>query len=632
LRLGKAARMLGVVLLGVLVAIVLLVAFPPIGLLKDTLAEMAGTSIGRTVTIGGAQLAFRPDALLTLENVTLSNPPAMPGPPLFRAETAKAKIKLWPLFKGEADVVSLELAKPEFNLQEDGSGAKNWIIERSTPGSAPPLVLPRMTTVQTGRVSYASAKTGAQNAVGEIDAAMVVVPETGVTEVKGQFGHNGERVTFGMALADYRATADGKPTNIRAALDARHVRAEIAGEAIVSDKSAVAGDLKASTASLLDLSRWLGADVTPSGEPLGASLEGRIKATPADVLFAATNVIVNGNASRLDGRLGLSGPRPKFEGTIAADRIDLGRLAGARPRLAAQALAPESAGEEIAVAPAWDDLLLELKALESGGAAHAAAQPEALAAAPSSTWSERPFNLAALKAIDLDVIMTVAEIAYGGLDLKNGRLKAGLTDGRLDSALEALDMGAGHATGAIKVDSRASPPRADIALSMTDVAADPIMNAISGKPLLSGTSNIDITAAASGQNQSQLASTLEGKAKIRMGAGALRGFDIRLMISQWWRKWTFDLARKTSFERLDAQYDIKKGILKSSPELELGGSEVEISSKGDINLPAKRLNQEIRIKVVPPPTSFPIPVRISARGRSRRSASTGVGCSRAQAA
>jgi AsmA protein len=207
--------------------------------------------------------------------------------------------------------------------------------------------------------------------------------------------------------------------------------------------------------------------------------------------------------------------------------------------------------------------------------------------------------------------MTVAEIAYGGLDLKNGRLKAGLTDGRLDSALEALDMGAGHATGAIKVDSRASPPRADIALSMTDVAADPIMNAISGKPLLSGTSNIDITAAASGQNQSQLASTLEGKAKIRMGAGALRGFDIRLMISQWWRKWTFDLARKTSFERLDAQYDIKKGILKSSPELELGGSEVEISSKGDINLPAKRLNQEIRIKVVPPPTSFPIPVRIS---------------------
>jgi AsmA protein len=364
---------------------------------------------------------------------------------------------------------------------------------------------------------------------------------------------------------------------------------------------------------MVDLARWLGAEVTSSGEPLAASLEGRIKATTSDVLLAATDVIVNGNASRLDGRLALTGPRPKFEGTIAADRLDLGRLIGARPRLAAQSLAPESAGEEIAVAPAWDDLLMELKALESGGTARAAAQPEALsaAAAPASPWSEQPFNFGALKALDLDVILTVAEIAYGGLDLKNARLKAGLSDGRLDSSLEALDIGTGRATGAIKLDSRASPPRADVALSLTDVAADPIVSVIAGKPLLSGTSNIDITAAASGQNQSQLASTLEGKAKIRMGAGALRGFDIRLMISEWWRKWTFDIARKTSFERLEAQYDIKKGVLKSSPDLSVGGSEVEISSKGDISLPAKRLNQEIRVKVVPPPTSFPIPVKIS---------------------
>jgi AsmA protein len=354
-----------------------------------------------------------------------------------------------------------------------------------------------------------------------------------------------------------------------------------------------------------------GADITPPVEPVGATLEGRIKATPADVLFAATNVIINGNSSRLDGRLGLTGPRPKFEGTIAADLLDLGRLTGTRQRLAPEALAPDSAGEEISVAPAWDDLLIELRALESSGTARASAQPEALAAAPQPAWSERPFNLAALKALDLDVIFTVTEIAYGGLDLKNGRFKAGLTDGRLDSTLEALEMGAGRATGTIKLDSRAEPPRAEVALSMSDVAADAIISAISGKPLLSGTSNVEITAAASGQNQSQLASTLEGKAKFRMGSGALRGFDIRQIISQWWRKWTFDIARKTSFERLEAHYDIKKGVLRSSPDLALGGSEVEISSKGDINLPGKRLNQEIRIKVVPPPASFPIPVKIT---------------------
>jgi AsmA protein len=43
----------------------------------------------------------------------------------------------------------------------------------------------------------------------------------------------------------------------------------------------------------------------------------------------------------------------------------------------------------------------------------------------------------------------------------------------------------------------------------------------------------------------------------------------------------------------------------------MGGSEVEINSAGTVNVPSKRLNQEIRVKAIPPPTAFPIPVRIS---------------------
>ena len=96
-----------------------------------------------------------------------------------------------------------------------------------------------------------------------------------------------------------------------------------------------------------------------------------------------------------------------------------------------------------------------------------------------------------------------------------------------------------------------------------------------------------------------------------MGKGALRGFDVRRMIFEWWKSWKFDLAQKTSFERLDATYDIKKGIMRSHPGLALGGPEVEINSQGTVNVPNKQLDQEIRVKAIPPPTAFPIPVRIS---------------------
>ena len=207
--------------------------------------------------------------------------------------------------------------------------------------------------------------------------------------------------------------------------------------------------------------------------------------------------------------------------------------------------------------------------------------------------------------------MTAQTLAYGGLEFTDARIKAGITDGLLDATLETTDVAKGKANGTLSIDSRTTPPAAQLALKLANVEAEPVVNEITGKPLFSGTSNVDITAKAQGQTASQLTSTLEGKAQFQMAKGAIRGFDVRRMISEWWRSWTFDLAMKTGFERLDAQYDIKNGIMKSSPELELQGSEVTITSSGRVNVPARKLNQNIRIKVVPPPTALPIPVRIS---------------------
>ena len=186
-------------------------------------------------------------------------------------------------------------------------------------------------------------------------------------------------------------------------------------------------------------------------------------------------------------------------------------------------------------------------------------------------------------------------------------------------------MGEGSAKGTVNIDSRALPPRAKVALNLSKVAAEPIVTELTGKPLLSGTSDVVINATAAGQNQAQLTSTLDGKAHFQMGRGALRGFDVRRMIFEWWKSWKFDLAMKTGFERLDAQYDIKKGIMRSEPGFSMGGPEVEINSTGSVNVPARKVNQEIRVKAISPPTAFPIPVRISGDWASRPSASIGVG-------
>lgn len=610
---STAWRIVRLVLIGAVVSLALLIAFPPVGLIKDHLARSIGQSIGRTVTIGAMRLRYWPKLDVEFDQVAVSNPEGMAARDVFRAETVKARMDLLPILKGRVRMESLDLIKPTFALEEDAAGARNWIFDTSgaaASGAVPAAFsLPPASTIADGTLTFQSAKTGAQRAASNINSVQTLDPVTGALASRGNLIAGGETVAFDAAVGDFSAIVAGSSSTLRANIDARPLRAAIDGDALFSAAAEFKGALTASSPSLIALAQWLGSDITASGEPLRGSLDGKIVATTRDVAFSDTDLMVGTTSGRFDGTLDLGGARPKLAGNLSSEHIDLARAAGVSPR---SSLAPTPQTDfEPLIAPSWEQLLNDLNALEKGPQAAAEAAPSAAAGITSPGWSEQPFNLKALQVFDLDVLIHAAAITYGALDLKRGRVKAAITDGVLDASIEELAVGDGGAIGTFKIDSRAAPPRAAVQLTLSNVAAEPIVTEITGKPLLAGTSNVEITATAAGQNQSQLTSTLDGKAHFRMGQGALRGFDVRRMIFEWWKSWKFDLAMKTGFERLEAQYDIKRGIMRSQPGLELGGPEVEINSAGTVNVPSKKLNQEIRVKAIPPPTAFPIPVRIS---------------------
>jgi AsmA protein len=605
-------RIVRLVLIGLVVSAALLIAFPPTGLIKDQLARGIGQSIGRTVTIGAMRLTYWPKFGAELDQVAVSNPEGMPARDVFQAETVKVHLEPLPLLKGRVRLTSLDLVKPTFALEEGADGTRNWVFDTegaAEAGTVPAAFsLPPVSTISDGALAFRSAVTGAERAVSDLNSVQTLDPVSGAMAAKGSLAAGGETVTFDAALGNFDAVISGASTTLKASVDARPLRASLDGEALFAAAAEFKGALVASSPSLLDLARWLGSDISASGTPLKGSLDGKVVATTRDVAFAETDVMVNTTSGRFDGTLDLGGTRPKIAGNLASEHIDLARVAGAVPRTS---FAPTPVGDfDPLVTAGWEQLLADLTALETGATAAPEPAPSAAAIA-SPGWSEEPFNLKALQAVDLDLVIQAAAITYGGLDLKQGRVKTAVSDGVLDANIEELKVGDGSAIGTVRVDSRAEPPRAAVQLTLSNVAAEPIVTELTGKPLLAGTSDVEITATAAGQNQSQLAQTLDGKARFQMGQGALRGFDVRRMIFEWWKSWTFDLAMKTAFARLDASYDIKKGILRSQPGLSLGGPEVEINSEGTVNLPSKQLNQEIRVKAIPPPSAFPIPIRIS---------------------
>lgn len=612
---SKTWRIARLILVGTVVSIALLLIFPPVGVIKDHLAKSVGKSIGRTITIGDMRLRYWPKLDVELDQVAVSNPPSMAARDVFRAETVKARLDLLPMLKGRVRMESLDLVKPAFLLEEDASGARNWVFDTQGAAQAGATVpaaftLPPVSTIADGTLSFDSALTGSKRSATDIRSAQTLDPVSGALTSEGTLKAGGESVAFNVAVGDFNAVLGGTSSPLKASFDARPLRASVDGNADFSAAAEFKGAVTASSPSLLDLARWFGSDIEVSGEPLTGSLDGKVDVTTREVAFSETDVMVNTTSGRFDGTLDLGGVRPKLTGSVASEHIDLGRVT----KVTRGSLAPVPQTEfEPLISPSWTGLLKDLDTLEKGpqaAAAAAEAEPSATATA-SPGWSDQPFNLKALQALDCDVTINAATITYGALDLKQGRIKAGITEGVLDAKLEDLLVGAGKAVGSLNIDSRASPPRAAAQLSLSDVAAEPIVTELTGKPLLSGTSNVEITATAAGQNQAQLAATLDGKARFHMGQGALRGFDVRRMIFEWWKSWSFDLSHRTGFQKLEAQYDIKKGIMRSEPGFAMGGSEVEINSAGTVNVPKKRLNQEIRVKAIPPPTAFPIPVKIS---------------------
>lgn len=622
---SRGRRIVRIVLIGIVVSLALLIAFPPLGLIKDTIAESIGENIGRTVTIGDMDVSLSPFITAEFSDVRVSNPEGMPDGDVFHADTVRTTVEFFPLLKGRVRMKSLALLAPTFALAEGAEGTRNWVLgpEQGAQGAgaaAEPVAgnvsPPPVTTIEGGTLTYTSAMTGSNFGAEQIAGTVALDLVSGEGTSKGSLVAAGETLTFDVALGDYTAPLNGSAAPLKGTLDGRLVRATLDGNANFQADASFEGGLSASTPSLVDFIGWAGGDGASSGgEPLQTSLEGQIVASTGDIAFADTDVMINTTASRFNGRLNYAGDRPKLSGDIASEHIDLDRIIGRLETRAAPQAAPVADFEPV-VAAGWEQLLADLNALEAGPPAAPQAREDAnrrAAAAPtaSAAWSERPYNLKGIRAMDLDVTMSAADITYGQLDLSRGKLKANIDDGVLDATIEELAVGEGRAVGTLKLDARAEPPRGSVNLSLTNVAAEPIAQQITGNPLLSGTSNVEINATAAGQNQSQMTETLDGKAHFQMGQGALRGFNVRRMIFEWWKSWSFDLSQRTGFTRLDAQYDIRKGIMQSRPGLSMDGSEVEINSTGSVNVPARSLNQEIRVKAIPPPTAFPIPIRIS---------------------
>src|SRR6266404_1218283 len=160
--LKKALRWIAIGLGGLVVVLILALAFMDWNLFKHPIERVASAKSGRTVTIAGDLnveiWSWTPT--VTLNGLTLGNPPWEANRPMAKIERLEIRVKLLPLLKGDLILPRVALLKPDVYLHQDKSGRANWTFENKAPTNAPasgPTRLPviRDLLIEDGKLTLA---------------------------------------------------------------------------------------------------------------------------------------------------------------------------------------------------------------------------------------------------------------------------------------------------------------------------------------------------------------------------------------------------------------------------------------------------------------------------------------------
>ncbi|HRP96844.1 MAG TPA: AsmA family protein, partial [Rhodocyclaceae bacterium] len=108
---------------------------------RDQLAEQVARHSGRALTIdGGIGLSLFPWLGAELTDVSLANAPGFGDEPFARIARAHARVRLWPLLRGEVEVDRVLLDGLALRLERDADGLNNWddLLARSEAGAPQP--------------------------------------------------------------------------------------------------------------------------------------------------------------------------------------------------------------------------------------------------------------------------------------------------------------------------------------------------------------------------------------------------------------------------------------------------------------------------------------------------------------
>ncbi len=213
---------------------------------------------------------------------------------------------------------------------------------------------------------------------------------------------------------------------------------------------------------------------------------------------------------------------------------------------------------------------------------------------PKASGPEQPFDLSALRGLDLDGRLRIGQLKAMNLRLSRLELNAHAKNGRLDLNPLSASLYQGSMKGSLGVDATGTPAFSAIqnfsGVSVADLTRD-----VAGFDALEGRGNVSMNLAMRGNAVSAMKKSLGGTLVLNLGDGAIKGInvakklrDAQAMLGKTQTQGA-NQAEKTDFSELKASFRIAGGVAHNedltmkSPLLRVGGA-------GDIDIGGSRID------------------------------------------
>ncbi|CAO3429619.1 AsmA family protein [Azospirillum doebereinerae] len=427
---------------------------------KGTIAERVSAATGRTVELrGDIGLTLLPSPALTLRDARLANPAGAAEPDMARLKKLDARVALGPLLTGRIQVESVTLVEPVFVVEVLKDGRLNWDLSGGAPAASGRLpaadgfvsaVSFDRVTVENGTVVYRDDRSGRTETLDAVNAAVVAGSLTGPFQLQGDFHLRGLSLHAEVTAGRF---TDGAAVPVRAALSMPGTDATLRFAGIVSGGTGnpggsgalrAQGDLRAEGGDLARLFESKSFD--PKTVPALAqpySLRATVEAGTSLAVFS--NLEAQLGDTRATGTATLrAGDPARTELTLAVNRLDLDAWLA---RASKGTAAPSARG------PAATPANGAANGATNGGAAGTPARPATLAL---------PFGALPV-GIEAKLDLAVDGVTYNGGVVRQGRLEASLSDGRLNiDRISALLPGGSDFVAAGEMTTPGGQPTLDV--------------------------------------------------------------------------------------------------------------------------------------------------------------------------